>query len=513
MTGDAAGLCLTRWLYLRLLGLIHLSAFASYATMIIGLNGEHGILPCSQLLSANVDLGFARFFFLPTLSWLNCSDAFLQGMTVAGVVASLLVVAGILTGPALTICLVLWLSIVAQGGEFTQFQSDGMLVEATLLTLFIVPWNVFEPPWPVRERWRRQGAPLPFGMLLLRFMVFRLMLAAGLVKLLSGDSTWADFSALQYHFFTQPIPTPLAWYANQLPPFVLKSFVAGMFVIELILPFLVWGPRLARLIAATGFILLHLGISLTGNYTFLNYLSITLSIPVLDDVIVKKLLPAKLVSAIEAATTEPPQGLPKRFIQSGAAVLLTLAGGQLLGTLIGTALLLTPVLVILSPLEICNRYGLFAVMTTTRPEIVIQGSNDGVQWQTYEFLYKVSDDLKRPPPWVAPHMPRLDWRLWFAAMEPYQANPWVLNLLERMLQGQKEVLAFFSKNPFPDKPPRYVRALVYDYHFTDGKMMKVTGNWWWRDNERVYLPPLTLDGGTIAPAQTNEPIDLHSFKN
>ncbi len=303
---------LTRWVFFRLMGVIHLMAFGSYATQIIGLNGEHGILPTQDLLRLFSGQFFKveRCWTVPTVAWINCSDAALMAMTSAGIFFALLVCAGIATGPSLIALMILWLSVVAGGGEFTGFQSDGMLVEVTFLSLFFVTWRPFEPPWPVPLHLRQQTKPSFVGLWLLRFMIFRMMFASGLVKILSGDPTWHSFTAMNYHFETQPIPTPLAWYAHQLPQTIHSLMVLHMYVAELLAPVLIFIPGISRLIAAAIMASLHMGIALTGNYTFLNFLSIVLCVPLVSDRWWRRIMPQFLCRAVEGAQVE---GSPSRL--------------------------------------------------------------------------------------------------------------------------------------------------------------------------------------------------------
>jgi lipase maturation factor 1 len=493
----------TRWLFLRLLGLIYLSAFGSYAFQIIGLNGMFGVLPTADLLVAARDTyGDQAYWFFPTVEWLNSSDFALQAICWGGTALSVLVILGVATGPVLCLLCILWLSLCSGGGEFTGFQSDGMLVETTILTLFFVPWQWFEPPWPLPYRLLRQRPPSLWSLWLLRFMVFRLMFASGLVKILSGDSTWRDLTALDYHFETQPIPTPLAWYAHWAPEWLHKLSVLGMYVSEVIAPACIFLGRYPRIIAAALMALLHLMISLTGNYTFLNFLCMLLCLPLLDDRVVARVVPEWVVARISTAQDlSKPNAILRQANNVAVALLIGIAVCRFTGAMLLVPEVIRSALRFVQPFHLADSYGLFAVMTTTRPEIVFEGSQDGKTWKAYEFKYKVGDDLRRPPPLIAPHMPRLDWRLWFAAMEPVQESPWVLGLVRRLLQGAHEVDMFFVENPFPGKPPLFIRAFVYDYHFSTPAERSQTGCWWRRDHKRVYLPPTALtEGGLIQPA-------------
>ncbi len=466
---SSSSFLLARWLFLRGLGLIHFVAFASYALQIVGLNGASGIEPTHEILqAASQHFGARAYYLMPTIEWLNSTDAALLALAWSGAFFSIFLTLGVCPAPTLALLALLWLSLITGGGEFTAFQSDGMLVEVTVLALFLAPWQWFEPPWKVPAGYLRQAAPTAVSLFLLRFMLFRLMLAAGLVKIESGDETWRMFTALNYHFETQPIPTPLAWYAHWLPAWMHKFSVGAMFFSETLAPILIFAGRYARLIAAASIASLHLMIAATGNYTLLNLLCVLLCVPLVDDAVVSHVMPGQLAERITAArapgVTWRWSGLLQKTL---AAPLIFLAASQFLCTACPSLLpdLVIDCVAAAAPFHLADRYGLFAVMTTTRPEIVFEGSRDGQNWRSYEFLYKPGDDLKRPPPWVEPHMPRLDWRLWFAAMRPVEDNPWVLRLVKHLL-ADNSMNQFFSQNPFPKEPPMFIRAFVYDYHFT-----------------------------------------------
>jgi hypothetical protein len=337
-------------------------------------------------------------------------------------------------------------------------------------------------------------------------MLLRIMFVSGVVKILSGDETWRDLTAMQYHFETQPIPTPLAWYMHHLPPWINKGNVLGMFVSELIAPLFMFGPRALRLGGAALMFSLHFFIALTGNYTFLSYLMMALCLTLLDDDLLRKLFPKFLVQSIDDSWDERKPGRVREAIYKAAVFLFfTAAISSFAAGIFGRQILsgpLRPVAVVFSSLQLANSYGLFAVMTKTRPEIVFEGSNDLKSWSSYEFPCKPGDDLKRPPPWVAPHMPRLDWRLWFAAMGPLEDNQWVLALAKRMLQGEPQVVNFFAVNPFANHPPKYLRAYVYDYHFTTPAERNATGDWWRRENKQSYMPPVTLHDDALEVVQS-----------
>jgi len=297
------------------------------------------------------------------------------------------------------------------------------------------------------------------------------------VKLLSGDPTWRSLTALNYHYETQPLPTPPAWYTHHLPAFVQKISVVGVFAIELLVPFLFLGPRRVRRVAALITIAFQLLIAFTGNYTFFNLLTIVLCfIPLFDD------------------GQAPSPGRFRWLISAVSVVLIALGLVQLAATLGITGGLPEPVASInfgVETLHLVSRYGLFAVMTTSRPEIIIEGSDDAENWKAYEFPYKPGD-VNRHLPWVAPYQPRLDWQMWFAALSNYQNNPWFAQVLLRLLEGSPDVLKLLATNPFPDKPPRFVRARTYDYHYTDAPTRRKTGAIWTRTELGEYFPAVSL---------------------
>ena len=332
-------------------------------------------------------------------------------------------------------------------------------------------------------------------------MLFRLMFLSGAVKLLSGDPNWRSLKALDYHYWTQPLPTPVGWYAAQLPAW-LQRFSTGMvFAVELIIPFLIFTPRRLRHFAAMVMACFEFLIALTGNYAFFNLLTIALCILLLEDSFFERRLPAQFIAPLRGGSE---RGATKTSVRAAATfarvalavVILTLSGAEMLRTFGRPGAV--PAFVRawtrrLAPYDLVNSYGLFAVMTTTRIEIVIEGSNDGQNWETYEFKYKPGNVAQRPP-WVAPHQPRLDWQMWFAALGDYQQNAWFPNLMVRLLQGSPDVTALLATNPFPGGPPRFIRALSYDYHVTDLATRRANGNWWQRELKGRYFPEVSLRG-------------------
>jgi len=509
---------LCRWLFLRLLGIVYLIAFVSLWTQIDGLAGHNGILPVVDYLEAVRErIGAERYWRLPTFCWLGAGDGFLHFQCAAGTVLSLLLIVGIAPVPALVFLWAIYLSLSTVCRDFLSFQWDILLLETGFLAIFLAPRQ-----W--LANFSRESAPSVIVLWLCRWLLFRLMFMSGAVKLLSADRAWWDLSALTFHYETQPLPTWVGWYAHQLPVWFQKSCVAILFVIELAVPFLVFCGRRARQIAGVAFVLLMLLISLTGNYCFFNLITVTLCVLLWDDALLFRSVPGPLAAFMRTrvgaanGSADLRSGNPPAASRMGsgrrpallspasrevvrsvgvgmlAAVILLVSGTETAVRLFRVRNLPPPLLELLelvSSLRTVNSYGLFAVMTTTRPEIVVEGSNDGVRWLPYDFKWKPGR-LDRAPPFVAPHQPRLDWQMWFAALGDYRGNPWFLNFLVRLLQGSPAVLALLEKNPFPDRPPRQVRAVLYEYHFTDFAARQATGEWWRRERKGLYCPEISL---------------------
>ncbi|HEV2979619.1 MAG TPA: lipase maturation factor family protein [Casimicrobiaceae bacterium] len=476
---EAETYVLVSWVFLRLFGAIYVAAFASLAVQIVGLVGHDGILPLTNYLdAAKVALGSRAYWVLPTLFWLDASDAALIAGTVVGILLGLLVILDRWTRPALIGLFVLYLSYTYAGQDFMSFQWDALLLEAGFLAPFltggsrIVVW-------------------------LYRCLVFRYLFLSGVVKLLSGDATWRDWTALEYHFWTQPLPTPVAWYAAKLPASLLSSGTALTLVVELGIVFLIFLPRRPRAVAAACTLLFQSLILVTGNYNFFNLLTMLMCVFLFDDAAVRRLIPVRLQAWAQSRAPHP--GRVARTIAMAVALLVVPIGvNRIWETLMHSDLPVAGALSdVVSPLLIVNPYGLFAVMTTTRPEIVIEGSSDGHAWHEYVFRDKPGP-LLRGLSWNIPHQPRLDWQMWFAALGNAESNPWFQNLMLRLLQGSPSVLALLDANPFPDHPPKLVQAKFYDYRFADWNLHATTGQWWVRRFEGLYFPQVSLED--FAPA-------------
>ena len=447
----------SRCLFFRLLGLVYAAAFASLGTQILGLVGKRGISPAAEFLSAvRQQIGPERYRLLPTVFWLGASDKVLVGSCVAGTVLGCAVVAGFWPVLCLVLLWVLYLSFVTVGRDFLGFQWDALLLEAGFIAVFAAPWQLW-PDWKTEKRGER------LARWLLLWLLFRLTFESGVVKLASGDPTWRSLTALEYHYETQPLPLWTSWYANQAPPWFQQFSCFVVLAIELGAPFCIFGPRNVRRAGALAMIALQGLIAATGNYAFFNLLTVSLYLLLLDDDFWPQWLrnpslrprsqrwgwPLWLVAPVAAV----------QFLLTTALLLdlfrVRLPGGEAMRRASRT----------FSPFLLANRYGLFAVMTTSRPEIIVEGSKDGIAWLPYRFKYKVGDVDERPK-LAAPFQPRLDWQMWFAALGDFDPNSWFGSFAARLLEGSPDVLHLLAANPFPDAPPRYIRATLYQYHFT-----------------------------------------------
>lgn len=450
------------------LALVYMAAFASFGIQARGLVGSEGILPVATYLPPGPP-SFALFLRAPTLFWWSRGDLSLLAVAWSGVaLAAVAILAKPHSGWQRAIFAILYvyhLSIVTAGQSFLQFQWDYLLLETGFLAVFLVP-----------DRWR----PLLF-----RLLLFRLMLESGLVKLLSHDANWRNLTALSWHYWTQPLPAPPAWLAAKLPMAVHQFCTAMVFAIELPLPFLMLGPRRWKYAAGFGTLALQILIALTGNYTYFNLLTMALCLFLFDD---------EFLLGLGVRLPRRESGTPNRFLTGVLAAFTVVVGGtEIYGMFRTPPAALEQLVETQSAFGIVNRYGLFAVMTTSRPEIEIEGSMDGETWLPYIFPHKAGP-LGRMPGWVAPLQPRLDWQMWFASLGTPRQNPWFAELLLRLLTGSKPVLALFERAPFGDRPPKYVRAMRYEYRFTTFEERRRTGNWWTRESRGVYFPAASLRG-------------------
>ncbi|HXL24184.1 MAG TPA: lipase maturation factor family protein [Chthoniobacterales bacterium] len=482
-----------RW-FLRALGLIFLIAFVSLWVQIDGLIGSNGITPAREFLpAARAQLGDRAWSILPTLCWFNSSDGFLHFLCGGGVALSLLLIFGIAQALSLVGLVAFYLSLTIAGQTFLSFQWDILLIETGFLSIFVAPWRL----------WPKRGTDPPVSraaIFLLKLLLFKLMVMSGMVKLTSGDDSWWDLTALDYHYWSQPLPTVIGWWADQSPEWFKKFSVAFCLVVEIIVPFFIWTPRRLRLLACGLLIFLQITIAATGNYCFFNLLAVALCLLLVDDVVWRQ-KSATVIRLREATARQADRrdGYSDRLSTYVAVVVIVLTlplNAQLIYSAFKPeaewSRLLGSVYARAESFRIVNGYGLFRVMTKDRREIVIEGSADGIDWQSYEFKWKPGD-VMRAPGWCAPHQPRLDWQMWFAALGLYRQNPWFVQTVISLLHGKPEVAALFERNPFPQSPPRYVRATVYRYRFTTAEEHQATGASWKRQELGEYLPGVSLE--------------------
>jgi predicted DCC family thiol-disulfide oxidoreductase YuxK len=496
-----------RW-FVRMLGLIYLIAFVSFWVQADGLIGSDGVSPLNQFLPAvRAQVGSDAYALLPTLCWFNSSNAFVHLLCGGGVAVSLLLILGIAPAVCLAVLFVFYLSLTIAGQIFFSFQWDVLLLETGFLSIFFAPWRL----WPRELMWW-PGSTIPAtaapisraGLFLLKFLLFKLMLMSGVVKLTSGDDCWWNLTALDYHYWSQPLPTLFGWWADKSPEWFKHFSGAFCLAVEIIVPFFIWAPRRLRLIAAALIIFLQLAIAITGNYCFFNLLTIALCLLLIDDFVAASLCQGAFSRRVAYTATQRrgyngTLSVPDR-LSTYAAVIVIIVTLPVNAWLIFEAFqpqisrpdTFGTLYAHLEAFRIVNGYGLFRVMTKDRGEIVLEGSTDGVQWLPYEFKWKPGD-VKRPPGWCAPHQPRLDWQMWFAALESPRQNPWFLGLAVRLLQGSRDVTGLLAQNPFPDKPPHYIRAMFYRYRFTTVSELRKTGAWWKRQELREYFPTISVD--------------------
>ncbi len=523
--GGASDRLIPRWIFLRALGLIYFSAFYALIFQIRGLIGPDGILPAGEYLEAVArQFPEQRLWFAPTLLWFSTSNHMLTAICWAGIVASLLLVVNVWPRAMLLVCFVCYLSFVAAAQDFSGYQSDGMLLEAGFISLFFAPRGL----WPGLGR----ATPPPRASLfLLQWEWFRIYFESGVVKLASGDPQWRNFTAMDEYYQNGPLPTWIGWYVQHLPHRVHAFATGATLVLELGLVFMLFLPRRWRIACFFIVTLWQIPVILTANYTFLNYLVLVLGFLLLDDRFVQRVMPERWKGRIfPAEIARPPEGedstepVPERpsFRRSNpaAAFKLALTSVMLLWIFYSTTVQLiwilfprvplpTAPVAALEPFRIANRYGLFAVMTRGRYEIEFQGSNDGQNWQAYPFRYK-PQELNQAPRIYAPYQPRFDWNLWFASLGSWRENLIVPSTEERLLAGSPDVLALFAGNPFPNGPPKQVRAVLWQYWFTPMAEKRAAGLWWRRELLGLYAPVLEREpDGKIVAVQWPEPLRPH----
>ena len=496
-------------LFLWLLGFAYLIAFASLWTQVDGLIGDRGILPTKDFLDA-ANGYFAHqippaspIWNLPTLAWISPHDASLNSLCVGGMLLSVLLILGVLPIPTLILLWLFYLSLVHVGQVFLSFQWDILLLETGFIAIFVAPFGL-------RSRFLKDRHPPRLVIWLVWWLLFRLMFESGAVKLtwnnwqlgpdgLPVANTWSSLTALDYHYWTQPLPIWTSWYAAKLPAWFQKLSVVFVFIVELGLPWCIFAPRRLRYVAFGGITLLMFLISVTGNYNFFNLLTFVLALTLLDDSIWPRSLRDRITGVDYPLLASPTRW--RSFLLVPFAGLALVIGALQIKEAAAPARVPPPSIeskLDISQFLLVNDYGLFRQMTETRPELVVEGSVDGKDWKAYGFRWKPGDPA-RPPRFAAPHQPRLDWQMWFEALRLEQVysltgsidfrdmSPWFQSFLVRLATGETAVIDLLETNPFSNAPPRFVRIVLYRYRFTTSAERRKTGNWWHR--EQVWVAP------------------------
>jgi hypothetical protein len=513
-----------RWIFLRALAAIYFSAFLALVFQINGLIGPNGVLPAGHFLEAvRRELPGLRFWYAPTLFWLSSSSHMLLAVSWIGLVCSVLAFFNLWPRLSFLICLVCFLSFICAAGDFSEYQSDGMLLEAGFLALFFAPRGL----WP---GWGMNSPPPRAALFLLQWEWFRIYFESGIVKLLSGDPEWRHLTAMDEYYQNGPLPTWIGYYVQHFPHWFQVATAGGTLVMELGIVWMLFLPRRIRIVCFCIVTPWEIGVILTANYCFLNYIVLFLGFLLLDDRSLLSWIPERfrwplehdvspesvvvaserlsiLTGAEESPlptnrAPEPVRPLARIRKHTHAlgiavtAVLLTWAGYDTTAELLRMPWPQLPLpsapVTALEPFRIANQYGLFAVMTRGRYEIEFQDSNDGKTWTAYPFCHK-PQALNEAPGIYAPYQPRFDWNLWFASLTDYQNAQIVPLTEERLLDNDQAVLSLFCGNPFSDGPPKYVRAVLWQYWFTTLAEKRSTGDWWRREYLGIYAPVLTKE--------------------
>lgn len=454
---------LSSWLFIKGLALVYVAAFLSLAVQIDGLAGADGILPYHTFLEQQFhEQGYWAWLHIPTLFWFNSSDVVLQGAAIAGALLGIFLLLGWGQQRVILILLfVLYLSLYHAGQVFMSFQWDYLLLESGFLAIFLL------------------NAPTRVIIFLYHWLLFRLRFLSGFSKLASGDPTWSQLTTLNHYFETQPLPTIGAWYAHQLPGWLLKAGTGFTLFAELVVPFFIFLPRPFRLLAAAITLSMQILIITTSNHNFFNLLTILLCLFLLDDRIVEKLLPKRLRQHIIAGIQQPRRTL--KILLGTTSLLIILVSLTAMSSMLFN-LPLSPPLESIARIGprygIGNIYHVFPVMQTERQELIIAGSYDGIHWEPYQFRYKPGA-LAEAPPFNVPHQPRLDWMMWFLPPQRWEVGYWFRDFLHRLQQNSPPVTALLAYNPFADKPPPHLlRVSVFRYRFSTPAEREQTGQWW-----------------------------------
>ncbi len=520
---------LARWIFLRALGVIVFAAFYSLVFQIRGLMGPDGILPAADYLAlVSRYAGGFRVWFAPTLFWISAGNGMLLAICWIGMLAGIALIFNLWPRMSLFAAFVCYLSFVSAAQDFSGYQSDGMLLQALFVAMFFAPRGL-------RPGLGAAAPPSRASLFLLQWEWFCIFFESGIVKLLSGDAQWRGLTAMDDYYQNGPLPTWIAWYVAHLPHWFHAATTAATLVIEIFVVCMLFLPRRWRIVCFCIVTAWEIGVIATANYTFLDYLVLSLGILLLDDKFLRRFIPRRLRARVGAelagatyidSETGGQAGEPsdeevaaaklaahraraRAYLENSRSPwperleTLRFVSGAIVLTLVfystAAQMLMMPwpwlplpraPIVALERFRIANQYGLFAVMTRGRYEIEFQGSNDGTTWTAYPYRYK-PQALNARPGIYAPYQPRLDWNLWFASLGDWTQYPIVPAIEERLLTGTPSVLRLFAGDPFEKAPPRYVRAVLWQYWFTSWAEKHTTGDWWKRKELGLYAPVVT----------------------
>lgn len=468
---DTRGYWLTRLLLERGIGIICLIAFLVALNQFRPLLGERGILPVPLWVKQ------VPFHYSPSLFYLFPRDWAFVAFSWAGIVLSCLAISGVATRHTWSNVVVwaaiylIYLSFVNVGQTFYAFGWESILLEACFFAIFLGGWR---------------AVPQAIPIYLFRWLLFRIMFGAGLIKL-RGDECWRNLTCLNYYYETQPMPNPLSWYFHWAPQWMNKGGVLFNHFSELIVPFFYFLPQPIAGIAGLITIVFQLTIIISGNLSWLNWLTLFLAFSTLD---------AKFFSGIMKLTAPVmhPVLPPTQWVNYALVVIVGLMSIPVVVNMLSARQVMNTSF---NSLHLVGTYGAFGSITKTRYEVIVEGTADSVitpatRWREYEFKGKPGDVNYRPPQ-IAPYHLRLDWLMWFAAMGNYQDYPWFVNFMAKLLEGDHAVLSLLRVNPFRNKPPHFVRAELYEYHFTTSAERKANGAWWKRTPVQQYFPAVSLD--------------------
>ncbi|HEV2489928.1 MAG TPA: lipase maturation factor family protein [Candidatus Acidoferrales bacterium] len=550
-SGKTPGHLAPRWIFLRALGLIFFSAFYSLYFQAEGLIGPNGILPADVYLNTvgHFMPGISKVWFTPSVFWFGSTDHTLIAVCWVGMIASVLLFLNVWPRAMNLVCFVCFLSFISALQDFSSYQSDGMLLGASFLSLFYAPPGL-------RPRWGELAPPSRACHFLLLWGWFTIYFESGIAKTLGGDPEWRHLTAMYEYYQNGPLPTWIGWYVQHFPLRFHWLTALATLIMEIGIVLMMFLPRRFRIICFFIVTPWEVGVILTANYAFLNYIVLALGFLLLDDRFIHAILPANWfpryraavvrlatenqkkvealsavgapISVAESSHTEPQGGggSPvaewrrelRRFLAPAWMAIAAISfawvfyatTAQLLWMLKPDLYLPRSPIAALEPFRIANQYGLFGSMTLGRYEIEFQGSNDnGRTWVAYPFRYK-PQALNEPPGLYAPYQPRFDWNLWFASLGSWREYPFVVQTEEALLDGSPEVLKLFARNPFPNGSPQQIRAVIWQYWFTDMATKRATGNWWRRELVGLYAPALVrVPGGKFGVVQFPEPLPEH----